>query len=136
MQPALRFLQGVKLVSKLPPESQLMVQPPADHSLGMAALCHYTWGSIFKDKNDSNREVWKFDKRFFTSQTDALKVSISPQHISAVLHVVVSRMHCSQLQLPRLCRTQAEECTFRSQVIGNDSQTYWIECCGLSFANS
>jgi hypothetical protein len=69
-------IQGIKLEGKLPPESKLMVQPPADHSLGKAALCHYTWGSIFKDKNDGDREVWKFDKRFYTAQDVALKVSI------------------------------------------------------------
>lgn len=67
-------MQGVRLEGKLPPESPLMVQPPADHSLGAAALCHYTWGSIFKDSSQGDLEVWKFDKRFYTSPADALKV--------------------------------------------------------------
>ena len=67
-------VQGVRLEGKLPPESHLMVQPPADDALGAAALCHYTWGSIFKDTAQDGLEVWKFDKRFHTSPADALKV--------------------------------------------------------------
>lgn len=51
-----------------------MVQPPADSQLGDAALCHYTWGAIFKDTLQEDKEVWKFDKRFYTAQSDALKV--------------------------------------------------------------
>ena len=51
-----------------------MVQPPADTSIGAAALCHYTWGSIFHDRLQNDTEVWKFDKRFFTARGLALKV--------------------------------------------------------------
>jgi hydroxyproline O-arabinosyltransferase len=51
-----------------------MVQPPADAELGQAALCHYTWGAIFKDTLQQDKEVWKFDKRFYTAKADALKV--------------------------------------------------------------
>lgn len=67
-------VQKVDLQLKLPPRSPLMVQPPADHSIGAAALLHYTWGSIFKDTHANNAEVWKFDKRFYTDKAVALKV--------------------------------------------------------------
>jgi hypothetical protein len=54
-------LQGVKLQLDLPPQSTLMVQPPADHKMGEAPIMHYTWGSIIS--NSSGDEVWRFDKR-------------------------------------------------------------------------
>ena len=68
------MVQKVELQLKLPPRSPLMVQPPADHSIGVAALLHYTWASIFKDTHAGGAEVWKFDKRFFTDPAHALKV--------------------------------------------------------------
>ena len=33
----------VKMVTEEAPKSALIVQPPADHSMGNAAMCHYTW---------------------------------------------------------------------------------------------
>jgi hypothetical protein len=68
------IVQEVELDVQMPPSSPLMVQPPADHKLGEAAMCHYTWGSIFKDTLQNNTEVWKFDKRFYTSKEVALQV--------------------------------------------------------------
>ncbi len=66
------FLANVSLVHRLPPDSRLMAQPPADHRLGAAAIYHYTWGSIFKE---DGKEVWRFDKRDYTKAEEALKVS-------------------------------------------------------------
>jgi hydroxyproline O-arabinosyltransferase len=56
-------LEDVTLDTKLPPENQLVVQPPADEGFGKAAAAHYTWGPVFK-KGD--KEVWHFDKRDYT----------------------------------------------------------------------
>lgn len=81
-------VQGVEFELQLPPKSPLMAQPPADHRMGAAALLHYTWGSIFKDKNQNNTEVWKFDKRFFTGQDVALKVCSRRQPRSCLLLIV------------------------------------------------
>jgi hypothetical protein len=53
-----------------------MAQPPADHVRGAAALLHYTWGSIFRDRNANDSEVWKFDKRCYTAKDVALKVRL------------------------------------------------------------
>lgn len=72
----LGLIQGVEFDLKAPPTSPLMVQPPADSALGDAAMCHYTWGAIFKDTLQEDKEVWKFDKRFYTAQSDALKVRL------------------------------------------------------------
>lgn len=75
-----RLPQDVALDLKMPPASPLMVQPPADHKLGEAALCHYTWGAIFKDTLQNDTEVWKFDKRFYTAKETALKVHLRIMH--------------------------------------------------------
>lgn len=63
-------LKGVKLKLDLPPKSPLMVQPPADHVTGDAAFLHYTWSTLFIDK-DTQEEVWRFEKRDFTQPEDA-----------------------------------------------------------------
>ncbi len=56
----------------LPPMSKLISQPPADSVLGDAAMFHYTWGTIWSDA--SGKEVWKFDKRFYTDAKLELEV--------------------------------------------------------------
>lgn len=85
------YLQGVKFDLHLPPASKLISQPPADSHLGEAAMFHYTWcapqapicvsvalmsrksaehcatgcrGTVWSD--ETGKEVWKFDKRFYT----------------------------------------------------------------------
>ena len=57
-------LENVKVELQMPPQSPLMIQPPADHTVGDAAMMHYTWGSIINDKN--GKELWRFDKREYT----------------------------------------------------------------------
>jgi hypothetical protein len=60
-------LNGVKFDLQLPPRQKLIVQPPADRSIGDAAMFHYTWGSIINEVvAGKTQEVWKFDKRFYT----------------------------------------------------------------------
>eukprot|EP00892_Ulva_mutabilis_P001996 jgi/Ulvmu1/11798/UM080_0009.1 len=110
----------VDLQLKLPPRSPLMVQPPADHSIGAAALLHYTWGSIFKDTRAGGAEVWKFDKRFFTDKAVALKVPQLEEppgwreglalqdnvtvtvDLIATLRVMIRRMNDATRDLPEL----------------------------------
>eukprot|EP00967_Tisochrysis_lutea_P073469 scaffold98367_cov21-Tisochrysis_lutea.AAC.3 len=67
------------------PHTPLISQPPHDHHAYNASMYHYTWcacvfawarfrveeGSIYKE---GGKEVWKFDKRFYTAPVDALKV--------------------------------------------------------------
>jgi hypothetical protein len=60
----------VKILTEDPPKSPLIAQPPADHSIGNAAMFHYTWGAIY---NDSTHTVWRWEKRDFTRPTDGLK---------------------------------------------------------------
>ncbi|KAL4517798.1 hypothetical protein Ndes2526B_g02196 [Nannochloris sp. 'desiccata'] len=57
-------LENVNLELQLPPNSPLMIQPPADVDIGDAAIMHYTWGNIISDKD--GKEVWRFDKREYT----------------------------------------------------------------------
>ncbi len=45
------------------PWNKLMVQPPADATLGHACLMHYTWSPILSD--NTGKTVWRFDKRQF-----------------------------------------------------------------------
>lgn len=59
-------LERVELDLPLPPHNTLVIQPPADSSMGQASQMHYTWGSIFK--NSSGAEVWQFDKRKYTEE--------------------------------------------------------------------
>lgn len=62
--------QNLNLVTEPPPLSRLMAQPPHDHQTGNASIFHYTWGSIYME---DGKEVWKFDKRFYTAQQHAWK---------------------------------------------------------------
>lgn len=61
----------INMVTEEPTVSRLMVQPPADHRLGEASICHYTWGAIY---NDTKGEVWRWEKRDYTAPEHALKV--------------------------------------------------------------
>jgi hypothetical protein len=61
----------VQLVHAVPPNSTLISQPPHDWELGAAALLHYTWGTLFY-KDD--KEVWRFEKRDWTSKEHERKV--------------------------------------------------------------
>ena len=49
------------------------MQPPADTSLGGAAMFHYTWGTVFKDS--FGRKIWEFDKRTYTDEIIQRQVS-------------------------------------------------------------
>ena len=66
-------LQDVKFDLQLPPKCKLIAQPPADLAEGDAAMLHYTWGSIWKD--DGGKEIWSFDKRFYTDAKLELEVN-------------------------------------------------------------
>ena len=56
----------MKVELLLPPKSPLISQPPADALPGAASMLHYTWGTLFMDKD--NRKAWEFDKRTFTAK--------------------------------------------------------------------
>ena len=64
-------VHNVSLAHQPPPLSPLIAQPPHDALPGGASIYHYTWGSIYKD---GEREAWRFDKRDYTAEADALKV--------------------------------------------------------------
>jgi len=51
----------------LVPYNPLMVQPPADVTLGQAAILHYTWGPIVSLWNGTvnGKVLWQFDKRTY-----------------------------------------------------------------------
>jgi|688.fasta_scaffold02105_22 hypothetical protein len=51
---------GVRHHTSLVPFNPLMVQPPADVTLGDAAILHYTWGPRI---SVNGTLVWSFDKR-------------------------------------------------------------------------
>ena len=51
---------GIRHHVPLVPFNHLMVQPPADVTLGLASILHYTWGPII---NINGTVLWKFDKR-------------------------------------------------------------------------
>ena len=53
-----------------------MTQPPADSSLGNAAMLHYTWGILIEDAQ--KQKVWIFDKREYTKQEYERQVSLQP----------------------------------------------------------
>lgn len=61
-----------KLKFELPPVpfQKLMIQPPADITIGQASVMHYTWGAIISDKTGA--EVWQFDKRQYRGTWDSL----------------------------------------------------------------
>ncbi|GAX80911.1 hypothetical protein CEUSTIGMA_g8346.t1 [Chlamydomonas eustigma] len=65
----------VKILTEDPPKSPLIAQPPADHTIGNAAMFHYTWGAIY---NDTTHTVWRWEKRDFTQPTAALKPKLLP----------------------------------------------------------
>ena len=66
-----------KLEFELPPVpfQKLMIQPPADITIGQASLMHYTWGTTIK--NSKNEQVWSFDKRSYTGTSSKL-IKIPP----------------------------------------------------------
>ena len=78
-------LQGIKLDLQLPPDSQLIAQPPADNGLGKASLFHYTWGTIFKEGLEDSPEVWRFDKRDYTDKALEEKVGLFSLHSRAAV---------------------------------------------------
>lgn len=74
---------NASLLHQPPPSSPLIAQPPHDVSPGEAAIYHYTWGSIYKPAappagQPPDKEVWRFDKRDWTAEADALKVPSFP----------------------------------------------------------
>lgn len=60
-------LAKVKHSTPFPPESPLMVQPPADAALGKACIAHYTWGAVFHEGTATGKEVWRWDKREYAA---------------------------------------------------------------------
>jgi hypothetical protein len=72
---------GVRFDAAAPPRSRLALQPPHDAlsfsssdatAAVQPALFHYTWGAIFHDNGTKEGpEVWRFDKRDYTSAADA-----------------------------------------------------------------
>ena len=78
-------LQGIKLDLQLPPDSQLIAQPPADDGLGKACMFHYTWGTILKDGLGDSPEVWRFDKRDYTDKALEEKVGLPSLHFHAAV---------------------------------------------------
>eukprot|EP00798_Chlamydomonas_sp_ICE-L_P009119 gene9119-16241_t len=50
----------IKMDTKKPPHSTLMVQPPFDEGMFNASMCHYTWGALYSDKG---KEVYRWEKR-------------------------------------------------------------------------
>ncbi|GLI66190.1 hypothetical protein VaNZ11_009955 [Volvox africanus] len=66
-------LHNVTLATETPPHSRLIAQPPHDLVLGDAAMCHYTWGALYFE---NKKEIWRWEKRDFTSREVALKVPV------------------------------------------------------------
>lgn len=62
---------NLSFINAAPPDSPLISQPPHDRQTGNACMYHYTWGSIY---SKDGKEVWKFDKRFYTEMDQSLKV--------------------------------------------------------------
>ncbi|CAD7702597.1 unnamed protein product [Ostreobium quekettii] len=67
-------LNDVHLDLRPVPSNPLIVQPPADSTLGEAAMYHYTWGSAFLD--GAGNKVYEFDKRQYTAADLQFKVPI------------------------------------------------------------
>lgn len=67
-----------KLHFELPPVpfQKLVIQPPADITIGQASLMHYTWGAIVSDKDD--KKLWSFDKREYQGRWDSLRKIETP----------------------------------------------------------
>jgi len=73
-------IKGIKMKTEDPPTSPLIAQPPADRTIGNAAMFHYTWGAIY---NDSTHQVFRWDKRDYTDIKHALKpmaIPLPPDH--------------------------------------------------------
>lgn len=68
-------LSGVKMDIQAQGNTSLIAQPPHDLYLGNASLTHYTWGVIY---HENGKEIWKFDKRFYTDPKHALRVPQFP----------------------------------------------------------
>ncbi|KAG2496629.1 hypothetical protein HYH03_005450 [Edaphochlamys debaryana] len=72
-------LRNVTLVTESPPKSRLIAQPPHDLVMGEAAMCHYTWGALYYDDPPTKKhEIWRWEKRDYTSREVALKVPMLP----------------------------------------------------------
>ena len=56
---------GVRHHTALVPFNPLMVQIPADSTLGQAAIIHYTWGPVIRV---NGTKVWSFDKRSYDAK--------------------------------------------------------------------
>eukprot|EP00798_Chlamydomonas_sp_ICE-L_P022613 gene22613-29756_t len=69
-------LGWVREMNEGPKTTTLIAQPPHDLEPHNASMYHYTWGAIFEDKD--KKEIWKFDKRFYTDPMVALKVPTLP----------------------------------------------------------
>ena len=72
-------LQGITVNLAKPPLNPLITQPPADATLGQAAMFHYTWGSVFQ--NASGDKFWEFDKRVYTDPSIVTTVSPFTVHL-------------------------------------------------------
>lgn len=68
-------LRNVTLITEAPPNSRLIAQPPHETSLGNAAMCHYTWATIY---HENKKEIWRFEKRDYTAADKALNVPLLP----------------------------------------------------------
>ena len=72
-------LSGVRHHVPLVPYNPLMVQPPADVTLGEACILHYTWGPII---NVDGVVLWSFDKRSYgggQGSEGPVRVTLLPQ---------------------------------------------------------
>lgn len=65
----------IKIITQQPADTVLISQPPHDLSMGHASMCHYTWGSTYKDQK-TNKEIWKWDKRLYNSKLFGLQVRV------------------------------------------------------------
>eukprot|EP00877_Chromochloris_zofingiensis_P015145 jgi/Chrzof1/9885/Cz04g19190.t1 len=115
---------NVSIIHQAPPNSLLLSQPPHDHVLGKAAMFHYTWGVIYKK---GEKDIWKFDKRFYTAADDALKVpklTLPPpfedgwvlqdgtpisRNLNTAMHQMLSQMNLAIDRLPDLRPNNAEQ---------------------------
>ncbi len=109
-------LQGIKVDLAKPPLNPLITQPPADATLGQAAMFHYTWGSVFQ--NAQGEKVWEFDKRAYTDPSIVTTVSCPCCHTTCYQaatcrKVVESGSLCSYAVMSDLPRSCPFLCTFR-----------------------
>ena len=66
---------GVDVDLSPPGSSKLIAQLPMERGLGQAHAFHYTQCTIYKTVA-GDEDVWKYDKRFYTTQDVALKVPL------------------------------------------------------------